>query len=166
MQLDATLIERGGPSAEVALAPVLTVLQTACECSRAARAVVKEALFPAAADAAWQERVVAEKEARAALPAGPAREAADAKARDARMHPVDAPAGTLRASLLQVLTSFSSSAKRLSAELVWAVCDGDADVFTLRCGLGNAVHTLQLRGLLEGLAGVDVRNLPTGTVGG
>jgi hypothetical protein len=41
------------------------------------------------------------------------------------MHPADAPPGSLRALLIKGMTSLEPVTKRLSSELVWALCEGD-----------------------------------------
>ena len=67
---------------------------------------------------------------------------------DARIHPVDAPVGTMRAMLCALMTDLEPTVKRCASELLWVLCDEQADEFTMRTGFGNAVHMLQLRGIV------------------
>ena len=89
------------------------------------------------------------KRAAAPPPAAPPREKTK-KERwdDARIHPVDAPVGTMRAMLCTLMTDLEPTLKRCASELLWVLCDEQADEFTMRTGFGNAVHMLQLRGIV------------------
>lgn len=61
--------------------------------------------------------------------------------------PRDAPVGTLREKLLRLMTSLDTHVKRCAAELVFTLCDENPDEFVGRCGFGNAVQLLQIKGL-------------------
>jgi hypothetical protein len=55
----------------------------------------------------------------------------------------------LRSRLLKLMTSLDSNLKRCSSELLFVACCEDGDLFTRRVGFGNAVHMLQLKGILK-----------------
>ncbi|CAN0589886.1 unnamed protein product, partial [Ectocarpus sp. 12 AP-2014] len=75
---------------------------------------------------------------------------AEKLSKDKRVHPVDAPKGTLRARLLKQMTATESSSKTAVSDLLFNLCaDEGAAKFTTRCGFGNAVNTLRLRGMIS-----------------
>ena len=76
--------------------------------------------------------------------------------KDARVHPIDAPPGTLRHRLLSLMTSLKSGAKRYATELVWELCSRDQEEFSLRAGFGNASHKLRIMVGGVGLDGVGL----------
>ena len=62
--------------------------------------------------------------------------------------PLDTPPGTLRYSIVKLLTSPQGHVKRLIGELLWTVCDEDMNEFIRRVGMGNALPLLSLKGLV------------------
>ena len=54
----------------------------------------------------------------------------------------------MRAMLCTLMTDLEPTLKRCASELLWVLCDEQADEFTMRTGFGNAVHMLQLRGIV------------------
>lgn len=62
------------------------------------------------------------------------------------MQPHDAPEGTLRWKMIRLLTWPQSHVKRLSAEILWLVCDGKPQEFSRRVGMGNALPFLAAKG--------------------
>ncbi|KAH8095336.1 hypothetical protein JL720_2630 [Aureococcus anophagefferens] len=103
---------------------------------------LKEWIFPPEADAVWMPKL-AEAKARAK-----GDEALQKEFDAARIHPVDAPRYATRSLLLKLMCDLEPVTKRLVAELVWALCDEDADEFTVRCGVGNAIAFLQIKKLM------------------
>jgi Guanine nucleotide exchange factor synembryn len=65
------------------------------------------------------------------------------------MSPMDAPRGTHRWKLIQLLTWPQGFVKRLAGELLWTLCRGDRTEFVRRVGMGNALPILSLRGLVQ-----------------
>jgi len=65
------------------------------------------------------------------------------------MHPLYAPAGSLRWQLIQLMTSIQTNVKRCTSELMWILCNHDKNEFVLRTGFGNAVHFLGVKGLVN-----------------
>jgi Guanine nucleotide exchange factor synembryn len=65
------------------------------------------------------------------------------------MAPIDAPEGTLRWNLIQLLTWPNSFVKRLTGELLFLLCHNNQQEFVRRVGIGNAVTTLSLKGLID-----------------
>ena len=55
---------------------------------------------------------------------------------------------TLRGRLVSQMTSLNTDVKRVSAELVFLLCDNAQEEFTRRCGFGSAVALLKLKGLI------------------
>jgi hypothetical protein len=82
-----------------------------------------------------------------------AREARARQRQEAAMHPVDsdAPPGSLRHGICRLITSLDSQVKRCVSEFLLALCGGDLDEFTLRCGYGNAAYMHHILGSLQGL---------------
>jgi len=66
------------------------------------------------------------------------------------MSPIDNPSKrTLRYKVIKLMTWSESNIKRLSAELMWILCNSDPTEFILRTGFGNAVHMLGMRGFVN-----------------
>jgi Guanine nucleotide exchange factor synembryn len=65
------------------------------------------------------------------------------------MSPIDAPEGTLRWKLIQLLTWPNSFVKRLTGELLFILCHSKQQEFIRRVGIGNAVAILSLKGLID-----------------
>ena len=55
---------------------------------------------------------------------------------------------TLRGRLVSQMTSLNTDVKRVSAELLFLLCDNAQEEFTRRCGFGSAVALLKLKGLI------------------
>jgi hypothetical protein len=72
----------------------------------------------------------------------------DVTGRDAMAPANPGPPRSLRRLLLACLTCLEPSVARLSAELVWELCDGDRDAFVESAGMGYAAGLLSLKGLL------------------
>jgi Guanine nucleotide exchange factor synembryn len=66
-----------------------------------------------------------------------------------RMSPVDAPEGTLRWKLIQLLTWPQGFVMRLAGELLFVLCDAQQQEFVYRVGMGNAVAFLSVKGLIQ-----------------
>ncbi|KAG5177183.1 hypothetical protein JKP88DRAFT_350797 [Tribonema minus] len=160
LQLLACEFEADTFDPAVGLAPILAVLAAAAGSAAEPRRILKALIFPAETDAQWeqyQRRPAAQDEA-------------EAKAeRERRMHPADAPPGSLRARLIACLTMVESTSRRFAGELLWALCEGSAgedellwalcegsageDEFVYRVGFGSGVGLLRTRGLLGAIAG-------------
>jgi Guanine nucleotide exchange factor synembryn len=70
-------------------------------------------------------------------------------ANKAAMSPADAPKGSLRHKCIRLLSWTEAHTKRWMAELLWTLCNNDANEYAHRVGLGNAIPLLQARGLLQ-----------------
>ena len=55
---------------------------------------------------------------------------------------------TLRGQLIAQMTSLNTDLKRVSAELLFLLCDSAQEEFTRRCGFGSAVALLKMKGLI------------------
>eukprot|EP01038_Epipyxis_sp_PR26KG_P004494 gene4494-6350_t len=64
------------------------------------------------------------------------------------MDPTDAPIDTYRGQLISLMTSFDNHIKRYSSELLYLLCDENADEFVHRTGFGNAIALMQIKGLI------------------
>jgi len=59
------------------------------------------------------------------------------------IHPADAPPFALRTFLFSLQTDIHSIVRRFANEFIFDICERNANIFTLRCGVGNAVSFLQ-----------------------
>ncbi|CAM9227686.1 unnamed protein product [Scytosiphon promiscuus] len=130
------------------LTPALLVLNNLVLASEASRMAIKRAIFPPDADQVWKERLRRERAEVSSL-TGDERERAEKQSKDRSVHPVDAPRGSLRARLLKQMTATESSSKTAVSDLLFNLCADEAEEFTTRCGFGNAVNTLRLRGKIS-----------------
>lgn len=71
----------------------------------------------------------------------------EAKAAKQRRHMMGStPPNTPGARMITLMTSFDQNIKRLSAELIWMLCDCNQTQFVRRAGYGNGVHLLAIKG--------------------
>ncbi|CAM9629596.1 unnamed protein product [Laminaria digitata] len=148
LQLMRQAFQDGGDiDAATGLTPALLVLNNMVLASEGSRLAVKNAIFPPEADEVWRRRLEQEK-TELDLATGDAHERAEKAMRDNRVHPVDAPRGSLRARLMKQMTATESSSKTAACDLLYNLCK-DEEEFTTRCGFGNAVNTLRLKGRIS-----------------
>jgi hypothetical protein len=126
--VEQTLVQ---DSAAAALTPILVVLHKVATHHAGIRQQLKSHIFP---DDSFQK-----KKRREIKEHGKCR----------NMKPLDAPVGSLRYKIIQLLTWPQSHIKRFTGELLWSLCDGDAQEFIARVGMGNAVVILGARGLVR-----------------
>jgi len=139
----------GGRSVRKAeVVPLLMVLTGLAGASPPARAAIRAALFGAGSDAAVAART-AQASALASSAGGVLGGGGMCDAREALMHPLDAPPGTLRGDVVALVTSLDSHVKRCSSELLLAACGQDMAEFTARVGLGNAAYMMHVRGAIK-----------------
>lgn len=117
-----------------ALVPILAVLNKFCIANAAFRKQLKDFVFPPEAEEEFQRK---------------ARERRASTDTTKNMSPLDAPDGTLRWKLTRLMTWTESHVKRCTSELMWTICSSDAQEFTLRTGLGNAIPMLSLKGFMQ-----------------
>jgi hypothetical protein len=122
--------------AAAALIPTLATLQKFCGYSGELCTVAKQFIFPADAEENFQ-RLVSEQEEKQA--SGAAK----------NMSPLDAPEGTLRWKVIQLLTWPQSLVKRFTGELLWTLCGGNTRELVHRVGMGNALPLLGLKGVVQ-----------------
>ncbi|KAI2500994.1 hypothetical protein MHU86_13468 [Fragilaria crotonensis] len=122
--VDQTLL---GTEATSALTPVLMLFNNVCQNHIEFRQATRSRIFPNPIDSS----------------------SAAGNPNDTRMTPADAPPGTLRNRCIRLLSWTESHTKRWMAELLWIVCDGNAEEYVQRVGLGNAMPLLNARGLME-----------------
>lgn len=115
----------------VTLSPILVLLTKVATSSAEGRAELKAIIFPNA----WRSEEDEGGEV------GP-------DSFQQKMDPTDIPSGTLRASLIGMMTSLDSVLKRYCAELLYTLCDKESDEFVVRTGFGNAVALMQIKGLI------------------
>jgi hypothetical protein len=67
-----------------------------------------------------------------------------------QLAPWDCPPDTLRHELVSRMTSIACEGNlaRVVSELLFELCEQDKDEFKVRTGFGNAIHLMQLKGLL------------------
>jgi hypothetical protein len=118
--VDQTLL---GSEAASAMTPILVVTHNLCRSDQDYKGATKDFIFP---------------------------NPLDSNASSKAMSPSDAPKGSLRFKCIQLLGGGTDShTKRLTAELLWTLCDEVADEYTKRVGLGNAILLLNAKGLME-----------------
>lgn len=66
----------------------------------------------------------------------------------AAMDPTDAPRDTFRGQLIRLMISLNTPLKRCVGELLFELCDRKSSEFVLRTGFGNAIHMLNIHGLV------------------
>lgn len=59
-----------------------------------------------------------------------------------------APKDSLRGQLIELMTCLDSSIKRYASELLFILCNEDKNEFVNRTGFGNAIHMLQIKGIM------------------
>lgn len=134
-----SVLVQGKADAESRLIPALLVLSAAAENSPAAREQIKWLIFPA--DDPEKEALLAEREKEAA---------AQGVEKKQKMQPDNVEEGSLFSFMLQAMgTPASSNTSRVSAELMWHLCQQSGAEFMKRTGLGNAVGFLQMKGLIN-----------------
>jgi hypothetical protein len=144
-QLNKLLIEHAGEvhserNATIVL-PILIVLNQLVTCNHAVWEQVKEYIFPPSGqDSSFLEKLHMHHKIDSVNPG----ENVEGKK---NMHPVDAPVGTTRWKLIKLMTFAESNVKRCASELLWNLCREDPTEFVNRCGFGNAVHLLGIKGL-------------------
>lgn len=81
----------------------------------------------------WRRRLEQEK-TELDLATGDAHERAEKAMRDNRVHPVDAPRGSLRARLMKQMTATESSSKTAACDLLFNLCKDEGTVSALKHG--------------------------------
>jgi hypothetical protein len=132
-QLNEFVVEKAAGNAtsdknSTSMLPILLVLNTLCKNDSHIREQVKAAVFPPDAEEEFSAK-------------------AKEKGHEKNMHPLDAPLGSTRHKLIRLLTHHETNLKRCCGELLWTLCGNDSKEFILRCGFGNAVHQLGVKGL-------------------
>jgi hypothetical protein len=131
-QLNEFVVEKAGTVASernsTSMLPILIVLNRLCKNDSNIRKQVKEAVFPPETEDEFLAK-------------------AQEKGPEKNMHPLDAPLGTTRQKLISLLTHTETNLKRCCGELLWTLCGNDSKEFILRCGFGNAVHQLGVKGM-------------------
>jgi hypothetical protein len=124
--VDQTLL---GSESASALTPVLMLFNNLCQNHVEFRQATRRCIFP--------------------NPIALSSAAAAASPNLTKLSPADAPPGSLRNKCIRLLTWTESHTKRWMAELLWILCDGNAEEYVQRVGLGNAMPLLHARGLME-----------------
>jgi hypothetical protein len=129
-QIDTTMEEQWVDDRAVsALMPVLAVLYKFCVADATFCRSIQLGIFPNS------ERMISSEEGKEEV----------AK----NMAPLDAPSGTLRWKVIQLLTWPQSFVKRLAGEFLWTLSGNEQQEFVRRVGMGNALPILGLKGLVE-----------------
>eukprot|EP00978_Attheya_sp_CCMP212_P032586 scaffold128060_cov55-Attheya_sp.AAC.3 len=138
LQVTKVVVEEGGAktSNATSIIPILAVLNRFSASNSYIQNIVKEHIFPTKHDDGTADEVKTEE--------------MDNEAPGGRnMRPMDAPKGTLRYNIIQLMTAPESNSKRLASELLWTLCNADPNEFVRRTGFGNAVHMLGIKGLVK-----------------
>ena len=137
LQLNTIVVERAGSvhSEQNAafILPILIVLNQLTDSNHVIRDQVKEYIFPPSAEANFMAKVEEHRQAGGKK----------------NVRPLDAPQGTTRWKLIKLMTYTESNVKRCASELLWNICRKDPNEFVLRCGFGNAVHMMGIKGLVQ-----------------
>jgi Guanine nucleotide exchange factor synembryn len=117
------------------LSPILVILIRIATSSSSGRAELKALIFPNP----WKSDSEDDLE-----------EVEEAKSDylQQKMDPTDIPPGTLRAHLINMMTSLDDVLKRYCAELLYELCDKETGEFVSRTGFGNAIALMQIKGLI------------------
>jgi hypothetical protein len=140
-------------AAAAALAPVLVVLHKFCQANSKFRSITQRHVFPpqppdgSVSDLTLSTTTPGDDSKEPDRPTAESRDRSSPPARNIK--PLDAPAGTVRANLIRLMTWPQSHIKRLSGELLWVLCDQDSDTFVRRVGLGNAIVVLGSKGIMS-----------------
>jgi hypothetical protein len=131
-QLNEFVVEKAGTMASeknsTSMLPILIVLDKLCKNDPNILKQVKANVFPPEAEEDFLAKV-------------------EQKGPEKNMHPLDAPLGSTRQKLISLLTHTETNLKRCCGELLWTLCGNDSKEFILRCGFGNAVHQLGVKGM-------------------
>jgi hypothetical protein len=122
-------------SAVASLVPILVVCNKYASASVDTRGQIQNFVFPPEAEIVFQQKIQQQAE-----------DGSSSKVSNI-MSPLDAPKGTLRGKLVQLLSWPESYIKRCTAELLWTLCDGNATEYVYRVGMGNALPMLNAKGL-------------------
>jgi len=145
-QLNTIIVEGAGDvqseSNATTILPILIVLNQLVDGNMIIREKVKTYIFPTEDEENFQTKV---NDYRKMVANTPESQRASKK----NMQPLDAPVGTTRWKLIKLMTWTESNVKRYSSELLWNICRKDPNEFMLRCGFGNAVHMLGIKGLYK-----------------
>jgi hypothetical protein len=138
--IETSLVDHQGAAACL---PVLVVVHRCCRANLAFRKATKEAVFPVADEANFQRLVKAkQKEIKETRDSGATTGAKN-------MKPIDAPVGTLRFKMIQLLTWPEGHVKRFASEILWTLCGSEAAEFIFRVGMGNGMPFLGAKGMVE-----------------
>lgn len=127
---------------------LLTKLATVCGSTRD---ILKEYIFPKERDDVWKAKLMNDMNTSTAGDDNSEEEKLRLKKKkdEERMHPIDAPDGTLRHKLISQITSFDSNIKRTSSEMLLALCNQNMEEFTVRVGYGNAAYMMHVKGAIS-----------------
>ena len=118
-------------SAAGQLTPLLIVLHSMAKACPPARHALHQAIFP-----------------NKPPPPPPDSSSGSSSGSPTSLSPSDSPPHSLRSHLISLMTDVDVGLKRYASELLFEVCGGDAEEFTARTGLGNAIALLQLKGIV------------------
>ena len=118
-------------SAAALLTPVLVVLHKFCSANDEVKSFTKTFIFPPEMEDDFQLK---------------ARHNIQVYGKPRNMTPLDAPRGTLRWKMVQLMTWPQGHVKRFTTELLWVICEGDSHEFIARVGMGNAAIFLSSKG--------------------
>jgi hypothetical protein len=138
--IETSLVDHRGAAACL---PCLVVVHRFCQANLAFRKATKEAVFPVADEANFQRLVKAkQQEIKTERDSGATTGAKN-------MKPIDAPVGTLRYKMIQLLTWPEGHVKRFAGEILWTLCGSEAAEFVFRVGMGNGMPFLGAKGMVE-----------------
>ena len=122
--------------------PVLIVMNELVSSNEIIRGKVKDYIFPPSEEVVFLEKVESYKKDILETPE-------HGRGAKKNMQPLHAPSGTMRWNLIKLMTYTESNVKRCVSELLWSVCRSDPNEFILRCGFGNSVHMLSIKGMYK-----------------
>jgi len=162
LQLNEITVEKEGmvqgQSSAASILPILILLNKLSQANKLIHAKIKEAIFPPERDGELlanykrnQNSNKSETSYTSSAFTSPSASSTNLSnnTNPNNMNPIDAPRGTLRWKLIQLMTWTESNVKRCASELLWTLCNGNSKEFVARTGFGNAVHMLGIRGLVN-----------------
>ena len=126
LQLNEIIIEKEGmvqgQSSAASILPILILLNKLSQANKSIQTQIKAATFPPERDDEIMAKSMSQNDGKAQTTSA---SLPSSSTKSNNMNPVDAPRGTLRWKLIQLMTWTESNVKRCASELLWILCNGD-----------------------------------------
>jgi len=143
LQATTLAVEQSGTNSvkdALTIVPILAVLHKMCQALPIVKDIIKVQIFPTVLEEDEEYKLSAIQSDNVV---------SDSSNYCVPMNALDASPGTLRWKLIKLMTWTDTSVKRCASELLWTLCNEDANEFVRRTGFGNAVHMLGIKGLVN-----------------